>query len=147
MVLAAVQGELHEGGTSIALMNHNREVLLCLRDDKPDIPYPGCWDLLGGHCEPDETPSECIIREIREEIGYDLKGPVLFATFNLDDRVEWMFWELAEIDIEAINLTEGERLEWFSGARIEQMPDAAFAFNFRALLLGFVKNMPFLGCR
>ena len=27
------------------------------------------WDVLGGHCEADETPAATLVRELREEIG------------------------------------------------------------------------------
>jgi 8-oxo-dGTP diphosphatase len=124
-------------GASIVLLNSRGEVLLCLRDDRPEIPYPGRWDLLGGHVEPDETPLECIVREIREEIGYDSKGPTLFRRFDLADRIESMFWEPAEIDITSTTLTEGQRLQWFSRDLIRGMPEADFAFGFRTQLLEF----------
>lgn len=31
--------------------------------------YPNCWDLLGGHVEPDETPAQAMVREVQEEAG------------------------------------------------------------------------------
>ena len=31
--------------------------------------YPDCWDLIGGHVEPDETPEDALVRECREEIA------------------------------------------------------------------------------
>ncbi|QDW39808.1 NUDIX domain-containing protein [Bradyrhizobium sp. KBS0727] len=45
-------------------------LLLQLRDDKPDILYPGKVALFGGHREGDETFLECVVREIHEELGY-----------------------------------------------------------------------------
>jgi 8-oxo-dGTP diphosphatase len=46
-----------------------RELLVVKRDDKPDIPYPGYWDLPGGGREGQETPSACALRETYEEVG------------------------------------------------------------------------------
>ncbi len=40
-----------------------------LRDEKPNIPFPGLWDLPGGGRELDETPIRCAIREVEEEFG------------------------------------------------------------------------------
>ncbi|CAI1591807.1 NUDIX hydrolase [Serratia liquefaciens] len=58
----------HFGGAKIALLCGN-SVLTYQRDDKPDIPWPGCWDLPGGGRENDETPLQCVQRETQEEFG------------------------------------------------------------------------------
>jgi 8-oxo-dGTP diphosphatase len=39
------------------------------RDDRPDLPWPGHWDLPGGGREGDETPQTCVLRELAEEFG------------------------------------------------------------------------------
>ena len=31
--------------------------------------YPDVWDLIGGHCEGNETPEQTLSRELNEEIG------------------------------------------------------------------------------
>ena len=41
---------------AVILENDNDEILLYLRDKKPGIPFPDCWDLIGGHVEEGETP-------------------------------------------------------------------------------------------
>ena len=48
------------------------ELLVIQRDDRPDIPYPGHWDLPGGGREGAETPQACALRETREEVGLTL---------------------------------------------------------------------------
>lgn len=58
-------------GAKIALLR-GADVLVYLRDDKPDIPFPNHWDLPGGGREGDETPRECALRELREEFGISL---------------------------------------------------------------------------
>ncbi|MFM7425694.1 MAG: NUDIX hydrolase [Elainella sp.] len=55
------------------------QVLLQLRDDKPQIAHPGRWAFFGGHQEPGETPLETVKRELEEEIGYQ---PPEIAYFN-----------------------------------------------------------------
>lgn len=55
-------------GAKIALINGNH-ILSILRDDIPTIPYPNTWDLAGGGREDDETPFECVQREVFEELG------------------------------------------------------------------------------
>jgi 8-oxo-dGTP diphosphatase len=32
--------------------------------------FPGAWDVVGGHLEPDETILECLVREVHEETGW-----------------------------------------------------------------------------
>ncbi len=55
-------------GAKLALLCGSGVVSL-LRDDRPDIPWPGHWDLPGGGREGDETPASCAIRETAEELG------------------------------------------------------------------------------
>ena len=58
-------------GAKLALFL-GQELLVILRDDRPDIPYPGHWDLPGGGREGDETPQACVLRETQEEVGLKL---------------------------------------------------------------------------
>lgn len=55
-------------GAKLALFI-GKKLLVIRRDDKPEIPYPGHWDLPGGGREGRESPQECVLRETREEIG------------------------------------------------------------------------------
>ena len=48
------------------------QIVTILRDDIPSIPWPGYWDLPGGGRENDETPSECALRELHEELDLTL---------------------------------------------------------------------------
>jgi 8-oxo-dGTP diphosphatase len=103
-------------GTQIILLNDRREVLMYLRDDKPQIAYPGMWSLLGGMIEPGETPLECIVREIEEEIGIVLDpGEVEHVcTRDLHFGIEHTFFTRVAFEIDDVVLTEGQGLRWFS---------------------------------
>src|SRR4029453_7698389 len=35
--------------------------------------FPNCWDIPGGHVEPDESPLEALGREVEEETGWGLR--------------------------------------------------------------------------
>ena len=58
-------------GCKIALLCGD-SVLTILRDDKTTIPWPNMWELPGGGREGDETPFECVAREVFEELGIHL---------------------------------------------------------------------------
>jgi 8-oxo-dGTP diphosphatase len=47
-------------------------ILSYLRDEKPDLRWPGLWDLPGGGREGDEGPEDCLLRELHEEFGLRL---------------------------------------------------------------------------
>lgn len=56
------------GGAKIALLHQDR-LLVYLRDERSDIPWPGLWDLPGGGREGNGTPLQCVQRETLEEFG------------------------------------------------------------------------------
>lgn len=58
-------------GCKIALFCEDR-ILTILRDDKPSIPWPNMWELPGGGRERNESPFECVAREVYEELGIQL---------------------------------------------------------------------------
>ena len=58
-------------GCKIALFCEDK-LLTILRDDKPSIPWPNMWELPGGGREGDESPFECVAREVYEELSIQL---------------------------------------------------------------------------
>ncbi|WP_261069683.1 NUDIX hydrolase [Streptococcus mitis] len=58
-------------GCKIALFCGDK-LLTILRDDKASIPWPNMWELPGGGREGDESPFECVAREVFEELGIHL---------------------------------------------------------------------------
>ena len=59
-------------GCKIALFCDDR-ILTILRDDISTIPWPNMWELPGGGRENEETPFECVQREVFEELGLKLE--------------------------------------------------------------------------
>jgi len=57
----------------VLLFDRDRKLLIYLRDDKPNIPFPNHWDFFGGHVEAAETPEQALVREVKEEHGLDLR--------------------------------------------------------------------------
>ena len=118
-------------------------ILLFLRDNKKDIPYPNYWDALGGNVDAGKSPLECIKREMVEEIGIELSSPNLFNVYELNDRIECTFWQRANFDIRKIDLKEGQRLKWFSEKEIRMMTDNDLAFGFKPIMLDFFRQKPY----
>lgn len=64
--------ELAFHGVKIALITPDNQVVALLRDNKPGLRFAGMWDLPGGGREDNETPVDCALREIKEELGIDV---------------------------------------------------------------------------
>jgi 8-oxo-dGTP diphosphatase len=124
-------------GSSIIFVNDKRQVLLFLRDNKPDIPYPDTWDVPGGHVEDNETPEQCIVREMREEMGIELKEFKLFSAIEFDDRIEYTFWKSVNMDIDRIRLTEGQCLKWFTR---DEVYKTVLAYGFNRIMADFFQS-------
>ncbi len=125
---------MKRSGTSIIFFNSNKQVLLFLRDDKPDLPYPNMWDLPGGHVEEGETPEACIVREMQEEIETDVTRCRPYSVYDFPDRIEHIFFMDLDADAQSIPLHEGQRLQWFSA---EEIPKLQLAYGFDIVLSDF----------
>ncbi|NMG11465.1 NUDIX hydrolase [Brasilonema sp. UFV-L1] len=93
---------------AIAILYQKGKFLMQLRDNNPDIAYPGHWGLFGGHIELGETPEVAVQREILEEIGYTL--PSTFSKFGCypDERaVRHVFWAPLTVELNQLVLNEG----------------------------------------
>jgi 8-oxo-dGTP diphosphatase len=104
---------------AICLLYREGKLLMQLRDNIPTILYPGLWGLFGGHIEAGETPEIAVVREIAEEITYDL--PPGFQKFGIygDDIVHrHIFHAPLTIPIEELKLQEGWDLGLLTPAQI-----------------------------
>ena len=60
--------KMMDSTTAIITTTDNR-VLLQKRDENPDIEYSGCYSLVSGYLEEEETPLDGIIRELRKNLN------------------------------------------------------------------------------
>jgi 8-oxo-dGTP diphosphatase len=130
-------------GTSIIFINSKEEIIFNLRDNIP-IPYPNCWDLLGGGVESGESPEETIIREMKEEIEIDLTDFHFFKKYEFSDRIEHSFWKLVDFNLNALPLNEGQGLKWFTKDDIELIPDEMVAWDSKKIVADFYQEKPYL---
>lgn len=107
------------------------EVLFMCRNRRKNDINSGKWLGIGGHFEKNESPQECIVREIHEETGLtfaDLsdireRGIITFVSDN--EYCEYMHVFTAHLTSNKNpcpgNCDEGE-LEWINSADIETLP-------------------------
>jgi 8-oxo-dGTP diphosphatase len=131
---------LKRKGSSIIFVNDEGRILLFLRDNKSDLPYPNMWDVPGGHVEADESPEKCITREMKEEMALVLDEFELFSKIEFEDRIEYTFWARADLDIDEIKLTEGQQLKWFTRDEAKQ---TQLAYGFNEIVERFYSEAPF----
>lgn len=127
---------------AIILENDKGEFLLYLRDNKPGIPFPGYWDLIGGHVEEGETPEEALVREVREELDIDLKEYTFYKKYecltgDAYENVKYIFTGKINIPIEEITLLEGVRPQYFSR---NEIPDVKFANILKSIVMEYIQD-------
>ncbi|MEM0465180.1 MAG: NUDIX domain-containing protein [Candidatus Pacearchaeota archaeon] len=96
--------------STVICINNKKEILLLLRDNKPEIDYPNTWGLIGGHLEKNETPIQALIREVKEEINYELVNPVYIG--NIRKKIS-VFKEKINKKINELELNEGQKIRFF----------------------------------
>ena len=120
--------KLKDGAKTFIKNNKLGKYLFVLRDDKPTIPNPNCWGLIGGGIEKGEEPIEALKREVKEEIGielYDIKEIiVLEVSLTVNGKTKTVVGHvfLAHTDVESkdIKLKEGQRVEYFTLDEIQK---------------------------
>jgi 8-oxo-dGTP diphosphatase len=93
---------------ALAVLQQGQSALMQLRDDLPNILYPGHWGLFGGHVEPGETPEQAIQRELLEEIHYC--PPDLVLVGRHDDAVIRFVYK-APLTVDLTQLVQGEGMD------------------------------------
>ena len=111
-----------------ALIDGDGRVLLARRPEGK--PMAGLWEFPGGKLEPDETPEQALIRELREELGLDLSEACL-APFAFASHAYERFHLLMPLYVcrrwkGTPTPREGQTLAWTDGAALDSysMPDA-----------------------
>jgi len=129
---------------AIILENDNGELLLYLRDNKPDIPFPDYWDLIGGHVEEGETPEEALVREIKEELDIVLPEYSFYKRYecltgDAYENIKYIFTGRINIPIEEVTLLEGVRPQYFSR---EEIPNVKFANILKSIVMDYIADHP-----
>ena len=121
-----------QGLSTLCYIERDGKYLMLHRTVKEKDVNKDKWIGVGGHFEADESPEECLLREVREETGYTLtsyryRGIVTFISGNGVTEYMSLFTadgftgeetacdegELAWVDIDKVgelNLWEGDRI-------------------------------------
>ena len=78
---------------TLCYIKKNNKTLMLHRVKKENDMHKNKWNGLGGKLIPGESPEECVIREIKEESGLNIKNPSLkgIITFPKFDNIEdWL---------------------------------------------------------
>lgn len=125
------------GGAKLALFI-GAKLAVILRDEYPDLPFAGYWDLPGGGREGGETPLHCALRECREELGLTVPEDAVTwrQRFKEDGQVKWFFVakQPARIADDVLFGDEGQRWMLMSADEFLAHPKAVPAFQARLRL-------------
>lgn len=110
--------------STLCYIEKDGKYLMLHRNVKKNDVNEGKWIGVGGHFEQDESPEECLLREVKEETGYTLTSYQYRAmvTFVSGTGVtEYMSLFTADgFEGQPIPCNEGE-LEWVEISRIGQL--------------------------
>lgn len=111
--------------TTLCYIEKDDSWLMLYRNKKKADPNRGKWIGIGGKFEANESPQDCLLREVREETGLTLtswqfRGIITFC-FN-DDFCEYMFLFTADrFDGELTSCEEGN-LAWIQKSKVPSLP-------------------------
>lgn len=74
-------------GVVIILEDRSGRIAMQLRDDRPEVVSAGPWGLFGGWIEPNESPQDAVLREIKEELNCGL--PAAKLSFLESRPISW----------------------------------------------------------
>ena len=105
---------------AIAILYQDDKFLMQLRDDIPNIVYPGHWGLFGGHLEPGETPDVAVKRELLEEISYTPPNLLEFGCYPDEKAIRHVYYAPLTVELNQLVLLEGWDMDFLTIDNIKQ---------------------------
>src|ERR1700710_2006266 len=107
-----------------ALVDADKRVLIAQRPAGKAL--AGLWEFPGGKIEPGERPEEALIRELREELGIEVKAPCLapltFASHAYEDFHLLMPLYICRKWQGFVQPREGQALKWAPPKTLRDYP-------------------------
>jgi 8-oxo-dGTP diphosphatase len=107
-----------------ALIDADNRVLVAQRP--PGKKLAGLWEFPGGKVDEGERPEQALIRELREELGIDVREPCLapltFASHAYEDFHLLMPLYVCRRWEGFVASREGQALKWLAARRLRDMP-------------------------
>jgi 8-oxo-dGTP diphosphatase len=107
-----------------ALVDADGRVLIAERPEGKAM--AGLWEFPGGKIESGERPEDALIRELREELGIDVKpaclAPLTFASHAYPDFHLLMPLYVCRRWEGIVSAREGQRLKWVRPDRLRDFP-------------------------
>jgi 8-oxo-dGTP diphosphatase len=117
--------QVKSSNTTLVYIMHEDKVLMLHRNRKENDPNEGKWIGIGGHFEQDESPEDCMLREVREETGlsvseYRYRAIVTFVS----DRYETEYMHLFTVTAFSGDLIECDEgtLDWIDFNKLFELP-------------------------
>lgn len=110
---------------TLCYVRKDGKTLMIHRVKKQNDLHAGLWNGIGGKFDAGESPENCVIREVREESGLEIKNPKLkgfltFADFGGEDWYVFVF-VAREFSGDLIDSKEGN-LAWVADEKILSLP-------------------------
>lgn len=111
--------------TTLCYIENDDKYLMMHRIKKENDINKDKWIGIGGHFEKDETPEECLLREVKEETGltlteYKLRGVITFISDKW--QTEYMFLYTASGYEGFIGECSEGKLEWIDKNAVYSLP-------------------------
>ena len=118
--------------SACVIIDADDKILISSREHKGD--FSKYWEFPGGKIDINETPEECIIRELKEELSIDVSSnciaPIGFSSFDYKKfHIVLMLFVTRKWTGNPVPI-EGNKLKWisYSELRKHKMPDANKSF-------------------